>query len=158
MDTVKTIIYSACIVGVVSSMIEIASPEGTMKKQLDLILGLVLVMVVITPFMSSDFKFRLNDYTVSYDKKIYDDIKAYENSLVFENTRKELSDYFQKKLADNGIDCKDVIITLELDEYNQIEITKVQVYSTQKDKQEINKLILSELPKTQVEVIEGETS
>lgn len=158
MDTVKTIIYSACIVGVVSSMIEIASPEGTMKKQLDLILGLVLVMVVITPFMSSDFKFRLNDYTVSYDKKIYDDIKAYENSLVFENARKELSDYFQKKLADNGIDCKDVIITLELDEYNQIEITKVQVHSTQQDKQEINKLILSELPKTQVEVIEGETS
>jgi len=158
MDTVKTIIYSACIVGVVSSMIEIASPEGTMKKQLDLILGLVLVMVVITPFMSSDFKFRLNDYTVSYDKKIYDDIKAYENSLVFENARKELSEYFQKKLADNGIDCKDVIITLELDEYNQIEITKVQVHSTQQDKQEINKLILSELPKTQVEVIEGETS
>ena len=158
MDTVKTIIYSACIVGVVSSMIEIASPEGTMKKQLDLILGLVLVMVVITPFMSSDFKFRLNDYTVSYDKKIYDDIKAYENSLVFENARKELSDYFQKKLADNDIDCKDVIITLELDEYNQIEITKVQVYSTKQDKQKINKLILSELPKTQVEVIEGETS
>ena len=158
MDTVKTIIYSACIVGVVSSMIEIASPEGTMKKQLDLILGLVLVMVVITPFMSSDFKFRLNDYTVSYDKKIYDDIKAYENSLVFENARKELSEYFQKKLADNGIDCKDVIITLELDEYNQIEITKVQVHSTKQDKQKINKLILSELPKTQVEVIEGETS
>ena len=158
MDTVKTIIYSACIVGVVSSMIEIASPEGTMKKQLDLILGLVLVMVVITPFMNSDFKFRLNDYTVSYDKKIYDDIKAYENNLVFENARKELSDYFQKKLADNGIDCKDVIITLELDEYNQIEITKVQVHSTKQDKQKINKLILSELPKTQVEVIEGETS
>ena len=158
MDTVKTIIYSACIVGVVSSMIEIASPEGTMKKQLDLILGLVLVMVVITPFMSSDFKFRLNDYTVSYDKKIYDDIKSYENSLIFENARKELSEYFQKKLADNGIDCKDVIITLELDEYNQIEITKVQVHSTKQDKQKINKLILSELPKTQVEVIEGETS
>ena len=158
MDTVKTIIYSACIVGVVSSMIEIASPEGTMKKQLDLILGLVLVMVVITPFMSSDFKFRLNDYTVNYDKKIYDDIKAYENSLVFENARKELSEYFQKKLADNGIDCKDVIITLELDEYNQIEITKVQVHSTKQDKQKINKLILSELPKTQVEIIEGETS
>ena len=158
MDTVKTIIYSACIVGVVSSMIEIASPEGTMKKQLDLILGLVLVMVVITPFMNSDFKFRLNDYTVSYDKKIYDDIKSYENNLVFENARKELSEYFQKKLADNGIDCKDVIITLELDEYNQIEITKVQVHSTKQDKQKINKLILSELPKTQVEVIEGETS
>ena len=158
MDTVKTIIYSACIVGVVSSMIEIASPEGTMKKQLELILGLVLVMVVITPFMNSDFKFRLNDYTVSYDKKIYEDIKKYENDLVVDNARNELSGYFQKKLKENGIECKDVIITLDLDEYNQIEITKVQVKSTTQDKQKIKELILSELPRTQVEVIEGETS
>lgn len=158
MDTVKTIIYSACIVGVVSSMIEIASPEGTMKKQLELILGLVLVMVVITPFMNSDFKFRLNDYTVSYDKKIYEDIKKYENDLVVDNARKELSGYFQKKLNENGIECKDVIITLDIDEYNQIEITKVQVKSTTQDKQKIKELILSELPRTQVEVIEGETS
>ena len=158
MDTVKTIIYSACIVGVVSSMIEIASPEGTMKKQLELILGLVLVMVVITPFMNSDFKFRLNDYTVSYDKKIYEDIKKYENDLVVDNARNELSGYFQKKLNENGIECKDVIITLDLDEYNQIEITKVQVKSTTQDKQKIKELILSELPRTQVEVIEGETS
>ena len=158
MDTVKTIIYSACIVGVVSSMIEIASPEGTMKKQLELILGLVLVMVVITPFMISDFKFRLNDYTVSYDKKIYEDIKKYENDLVVDNARKELSGYFQKKLNENGIECKDVIITLDLDEYNQIEITKVQVKSTTQDKQKIKELIVSELPRTQVEVIEGETS
>ena len=157
MDTVKTIIYSACIVGVVSSMIEIASPEGTMKKQLELILGLVLVMVVITPFMNSDFKFRLNDYTVSYDKKIYEDIKKYENDLVVDNARKELSGYFQKKLNENGIECKDVIITLDIDEYNQIEITKVQVKSTTQDKQKIKELILSELPRTQVEVIEGET-
>ena len=108
--------------------------------------------------MNSDFKFRLNDYTVSYDKKIYEDIKDYENSLVFDNARKELSEYFQKKLSENGIECKDVIITLDIDEYNQIEVTKVQVCSIQQDKQQISKLILSELPKTQVEVIEGETS
>ena len=65
MDTVKTIIYSACVVGVVSTMIEIASSEGTMKKQLDLVIGLVLVMVVITPFMNKDFRFRLNDYSAA---------------------------------------------------------------------------------------------
>ena len=57
MDTVKTIIYSACIIGVISTMIDIASPEGSLKKQTDIIIGLVLVMVVITPLMDSDFKF-----------------------------------------------------------------------------------------------------
>ena len=66
--------------------------------------------------------------------------------------------YLRKKLNAEGINCGEIIITLDIDEYNQIEITKVQVHSTKQDKQKINKLILSELPKTQVEVIEGETS
>ena len=114
MDTVKTIIFSACVVGVVSTMIEIASPEGTMKKQLDLVIGLVLVMTVITPFMDKDFRFRLNDYTVSYDKQVYDDIKGYEKAMVLENAKTELSDYLRKKLTAVGINCGEIIITLDV--------------------------------------------
>lgn len=158
MDTVKTIIYSACVIGVVSTMIEIASPEGSLKKQLDLVIGLVLVMVVITPFMDSDFKFRLSDYTASYDQKIYNDIKSYENAVVFENARNELSDYFQNKLSSSGINCRDIIITMQLNEYNQIEITKVQVSSEEQNTQKITELIKSELPQTEVMVVAGDSS
>ena len=157
MDTVKTIIYSACVVGVVSTMIEIASPEGTMKKQLDLVIGLVLVMVVITPFMNKDFRFRLNDYTSAYDKQVYEDIKNYEKSLVIDSAKAELSDYLRKKLNVEGINCGEIIITLDIDEYNQIEITKVQVSSNQSP-DKIKSIIQAELPKTQVSVTAGDSS
>lgn len=158
MDTVKTIIFSACVIGVVSTMIEIASPEGTMKKQLDLVIGLVLVMTVITPFMDKDFRFRLNDYTVSYDKQVYDDIKGYEKAMVLESAKTELSDYLRKKLTAVGINCGEIIITLDVNEYNQIEITKVQISSKEQDSEKIKETIHSELPKTEVSVIAGDSS
>lgn len=158
MDTVKTMIFSACVIGVVSTMLEIASPEGTMKKQLDLVLGLVLVMTVITPFMDNSFKFRLSDYTASYDKHICDDIKQYENSVVLENAKSELTTYFRSKLTSGGIKCGDINIYLEINEYNQIEITKIQVTSNKQDQQRIKELIHSELPQTEVSFIAGDSS
>ena len=41
METISKVIYSACVIGVVSTFIEIASPQGSVKKQLDLIVGIV---------------------------------------------------------------------------------------------------------------------
>ena len=34
MNTVKAVIFIACIIGVITSMTDIATPEGTLKKQL----------------------------------------------------------------------------------------------------------------------------
>lgn len=158
MDTVKTIIYSACIIGVISTMIDIASPEGSLKKQTDIIIGLVLVMVVITPLMDSDFKFRVKDFTGSWDKQVYRDMKDYENEVVLESADKELTAYFEHKFRENGIKFDKVIITLRVNEYNQIEITKVQVGSEEKYKSRITELIKSELPHTEISVIEGESN
>lgn len=158
MDTLKTIIYSACVIGIISTIIEIASPEGSLKKQIDITIGLVLVMVVITPFMDSKFKFRLSDFTSSYDKQIYNDIKSYENKYILETADKEIASYFERKLDQNGIKFKNLIITMNVNEYNQIEITKVQVASQQQNKGRITELIKNELPQTEVSVIEGDSS
>ncbi len=158
MDTVKTIIYSACVVGIVSTMLEIAAPEGTLKKQLDLIMGLVLVMVVITPFMDKSFKFRLNDFTADYDQKICEQIKDSERSVVLETARKELSEYLTKKLNDSGVNCKDVIISLQINEYNQIEITNVQVSADKGSADRITEIIKGDLPKAEITITAGDSS
>ena len=34
MNTVKAVIFTACIIGVITSLTDIAAPEGTLKKQL----------------------------------------------------------------------------------------------------------------------------
>ena len=39
MNTVKAVIFIACIIGVITSMTDIATPEGTLKKQLRSVLA-----------------------------------------------------------------------------------------------------------------------
>ncbi len=42
MNTVKSVIFIACIIGVITSMTDIATPEGTLKKQLRSVLAVIL--------------------------------------------------------------------------------------------------------------------
>lgn len=158
MDIVRTIIYSACVIGVISTFVEMSAPEGSMKKQLELILGIVLMLAVITPFMKSDFRIRLSDYACEYDKKLSASISTYETQTVLNEASRAVKEYITGKLRDNGIETEDIIITLELDEYNQIEIRKVQVKTQSLEANKISELIHSELAKTEVIVTAGESS
>ena len=63
MNTVKAMIFIACIIGVITSMTDIATPEGTLKKQLRSVLAVILLLAVITPVMGHGFKVTLSDYT-----------------------------------------------------------------------------------------------
>lgn len=59
MNTVKAVIFIACIIGVITSMTDIATPEGTLKKQLRSVLAVILLLAVITPVMGHGFKVTL---------------------------------------------------------------------------------------------------
>ena len=76
---------------------------------------------------------------------------------MIDSAKAELSDYLRKKLNAKGINCGEIIITLDIDEYNQIGITKVQVSSNQSP-DKIKSIIQAELPKTQVSVTAGDSS
>lgn len=158
METISTVIYSACVIGVVSTFIEIASPQGSVKKQLDLIVGIVLVLVVITPFMNKEFKIRLSDYTYVQDSKIYGELSEFSTQTILNEARSKVSDYFRQKLNENGIKCDDIIIKLELNEYNQIEIKKVTVKAQSENEKRITQLVKKELPQTEVTVTAGDSS
>ena len=51
MNIVKSVIFIACIIGVITSMTDIVTPEGTLKKQLRSVLAVILLLAVITPVM-----------------------------------------------------------------------------------------------------------
>ena len=128
MNTVKAVIFIACIIGVITSMTDIATPEGTLKKQLRSVLAVILLLAVITPVMGHGFKVTLSDYT-------------------------ELADL--DKLNKNGIENVRVDITTDINEYNEIEITAVRVYLTKtSDRELVEKLIAEDLSDTQVIVQE----
>lgn len=149
MNTVKAVIFIACIIGVITSMTDIATPEGTLKKQLR------SVLAVITPVMGHGFKVTLSDYTELADLPEFDSVSTATKLYYLSESESRLEEYFLDKLNKNGIENVRVDITTDINEYNEIEITAVRVYLTKtSDRELVEKLIAEDLPDTQVIVQE----
>lgn len=151
MDTIKAVIFTACIVGVITSLTDIAAPEGSLKKQLRSVLAVILVLAVITPIMGQGFKVTLSDYTELSDLPEFDNISTVTELYYLSESESRLEEYFRDKLNKNGIENVTVDITADINEYNEIEITKVRAYPMQtSDKELIKKLISEDLPEAEV--------
>lgn len=157
METLKTVIYAACIVGIISTMIDIASPEGSMKKQLDVIVGMILIMAVAAPFMGGNFTIRFSETSLSSDSKVVSEIKDYEKKAILQDAENKVSEYFKSKMNNNGIGVDDIVIKTELNEYNQIEIKSVTVI-TSSDGKQIEDIIKSELPEARIIITAGDNN
>ena len=148
MNTVKSVIFIACIIGVITSMTDIATPEGTLKKQLRSVLAVILLLAVITPVMGHGFKVTLSDYTELADLPEFDSVSTVTKLYYLSESESRLEEYFLDK---NGIENVRVDITTDINEYNEIEITAVRVYLTKtSDRGLVEKLIAEDLPDTQV--------
>ena len=130
MNTVKSVIFIACIIGVITSMTDIATPEGTLKKQLRSVLAVILLLAVITPVMGHGFKVTLSDYTELADLPEFDSVSTVTKLYYLSESESRLEEYFLDKLNKNGIENVRVDITTDINEYNEIEITAVRVYLT----------------------------
>lgn len=151
MDTIKAVIFTACIVGVITSLTDIAAPEGSLKKQLRSVLAVILVLAVITPIMGQGFKVTLSDYTELSDLPEFDNISTVTELYYLSESESRLEEYFRDKLNKNGIENVRVDITTDINEYNEIEITKVRAYPMQtSDRKLIKKLISEDLPEAEV--------
>lgn len=155
MNTVKAVIFIACIMGVITSMTDIATPEGTLKKQLRSVLAVILLLAVITPVMGHGFKVTLSEYTELADLPEFDSVSTATKLYYLSESESRLEEYFLDKLNKNGIENVRVDITTDINEYNEIEITTVRVYLTKtNDRVLVEKLIAEDLPDTQVIVQE----
>ena len=155
MNTVKAVIFTACIIGVVTSLTDIAAPEGTLKKQLRSVLAVILLLAVITPVMGHGFKVTLSDYTKLSDLPEFDGVSTAAELYYLSESESRLEEYFRDKLNKNGIENVRVDITTNINEYNEIEITSVRVYLTKtSDRELVEKLIAEDLPDIQVIVQE----
>ena len=151
MDTIKAVIFTACIVGLITSLTDIAAPEGSLKKQLRSVLAVILVLAVITPIMGQCFKVTLSDYTELSDLPEFDNISTVTELYYLSESESRLEEYFGDKLNKNGIENVRVDITTDINEYNEIEITKVRAYPVQtSDRELIKKLISEDLPEAEV--------
>ena len=157
MNILKISIFSACIIGIISSIVDIATPSISLKNQMKLITALILILAVFSPFMGKGFdidfeslsKFDDND---KYSEMAEDFNESYIN-LSKEKIEKKLLDIL---LAEN-FDVKKVVIDLNLNEYNSLEVKKATVFIhplSEDERSKITKIIKNCLPDSDVEISE----
>lgn len=158
MNILKIAIITASIIGIVSTLVDFAAPQSSLKQQLKTIMTLVMITSIFMPFLGSGFKIsQLSDYDLTSDSEYKNYSKEFGNMYILrteDNIEAEIS--YQLSAAD--IDFSKVRIYCGLNEYNSIEVTKAEIYlpqgSSQRSKAQelINKL----LPDTKAEFITEE--
>lgn len=161
MDILKTSIFTACIIGIVSSFTDIAAPEGALKKQMKVILTMILILGIFTPFLSGGFKLDLNAADKLVDQDEYEDLSENFQEMYLNRSTENIKDVLTNLIEQQGITVKKTVIDSQLDEYNSLEIKKVTVYlqnSSQSDRDKITAIISENLPQTEVEFAEEDSS
>lgn len=161
MDILKTSIFTACIIGIVSSFTDIAAPEGALKKQMKVILTMILILGIFTPFLSGGFKLDLNAADKLVDQDEYEDLSENFQEMYLNRSTENIKDVLTNLIEQQGITVKKTVIDSQLNEYNSLEIKKVTVYlqnSSQSDRDKITAIISENLPQTEVEFAEEDSS
>ncbi len=155
MGTVKTVILIACLLGVVSTMLDISAPEGSMKKQLSAVAGIVTLLAVFTPFTAEGFKLSFDELETGSGTAYYsDDLDDDLESMMLGSAEKQYEEYFYNKLNKNGIKVSRVSVRLILNDSGEAEIAslKVSIYDQTQTDTALD-LIGEDLPDIKAEVV-----
>ena len=127
MDILKTAIFTACIIGIVSTLTDMATPNGRLKKQLSIILTMTLILGIFTPFVSSGFKLDLSGADLP-DTDEYERYSEDFQDMYLTQSEENIKKALAGLLKNDGITADKIDIVSAIDEYNSLEIKKVRVY------------------------------
>lgn len=157
MDAVKTAIFTACIMGIISMLVDIAAPEGSYKNQLNILLGIITLLAVMTPFTDSGFKLSLDDFSLEEQNTYYSRQLEYNaDNAIIESACLRYEEYFIKKLNSNNIEVNKIDFQMSIND-DEISADKAVIYL--KDSTEQNyadNLIKEDLPQLETEYISEE--
>lgn len=161
MDILKSAILTACVVGVVSSLTDMAAPKGKLKKQFALILALVLILGIFAPFVSEGFKLDLNSVEDLMESDEYEKLNEDFEQMYIERSSENVEEVISERIKQRGITIDKIVIESELGEYNSLEIKKVMIYEngvTDMERQEIKKIIKESLPDSEIIFVKEDSS
>lgn len=128
MDDFKIWCISFCLLLVITSVMRFAVPECKMKKVSDSVLSLIILLVLFIPFTDkiseseNKFAFDLEDYSQAVE-----DDRQYEAAL---------EKYIKDTLEAEGISCKSIEVTAELDKDGYIDISGIDITVSESDQAE----------------------
>jgi hypothetical protein len=158
MSEIKKAISIACFMGVIGTIIDMISPSGGMKKHLMSLLGLITLLAVISPFVSSGFSLSLDDIDLSADIEIEKThTSADVNEIFLEEAKLRYDEYFTDLLNKNDITDAEINTRLSFTADNELEISEIDVkLSDLSLSEEAEKLISAEVSGAEIRIGKAE--
>ncbi len=153
LETFKTAILTASIVGIVSTFADFAASSESMKKQLKMIITLVLILALFTPFIGTEFRISIDGIDALSDDSSYEQLNEDFTDYYLNLTNSNIEQSLISQLKAEKIYADKIRIYSEADEYNSIEITKAEVYAenlSENTKEKIIDLIGAALPDAEI--------
>lgn len=123
METIKSIILSACFISIISAALGMAAPDGKCEGQLKLILGAVLIITAATGIMQGDFSdiAEISAGSAEVSEMTVAGAEDYYISAAEKNLDRTLENY----LKENGISDAEVSSVIDISENGSIYINEV---------------------------------
>ena len=152
MDLIKSAVFIACIMGVISIFLDIAAPECSQKKQLLTIAGIITLLAVCSVFTGKGFKLSLDSYSFDNEDTYYSDQINYNTqNAVLSAAQKKYEEYFLDKLNSNSIRTEKIDVELSLNEQDEVyaEYVYITLYD-ESDSEQASELVKQDLPDTEI--------
>ena len=126
MDALKSAVLSVCILSAGIWAVRELTAVSVLRKRMELILKMVFVIVLLTPFVKGGFEVQLPELS---DRELLENNcsrEAYKSALA-EQTADNISQVLQQQIQASGIKCSKVSVDVNISDDGSIIITKVTV-------------------------------
>ena len=127
MEAIKTIGMSICITLVVTSIFSMLVPDTKLDKVIKFAISLFFLTSLISPFFTSDIKFRIDVDNLMPEKTVTSLDEATQTQFLSLAT-KNIESAVLRILKNDGINVQKVEVLVNKTEDSNISITKLMVY------------------------------
>ena len=122
MDTVREIALSVSVSATVIGAVYIICPSGQMSRFMKYILGLILLLCIVTPFMSASFNFEKLEARADYS--------AQAEEMLINQTQHIVA----AVLSENGISYEKIEVYMDISEDGSISIYRIHLFGVSDNK------------------------
>lgn len=141
MKDIATVAAVICVCSIAVSLIGSISPQGNMRKVINLVIGAFMLCCMIFPIKSAASGFRLNIDTTPIGEELQDNaLDAYNNAIMSE-TKSNLEASMNACLTQHTITAQEIIVNLEVNENGGIYISSVRIYISIQDSDKTDEII-----------------
>ncbi len=141
MKDIGTVAAVICVCSVAVSLISTISPQGNMRKVVNLVIGAFMLCCMIFPIKTAVSGFKLNIDAAPLSDNLQDTAAEAYNNAVLTETKNSLESSMNAYLAQNGIKTGGVAVDLEVNEKGGIYISYTGIYISIKDSEKSDEIV-----------------